>query len=382
MRAHALLGASSSKMWLNCPGSARLNEMFPDTESSYALEGTVAHRVAEVIVKNSGKKGHEELKAIKAQYPDILNPEMNDHCTAYAKYVWDLPGQLLVEQRLDYSGWVPEGFGTGDALKVNDDVLHVIDFKYGKGKKVEAEDNTQLMLYALGAYGALNMIYDFERIVVHIFQPRLGDPTVAEFTVDELLDWADGIVPIAQKAFDGVEEYHSGDHCQWCKAKPTCKTRMQEQAAAAFEGMMVEPEETIQIPNQMTEAEIVYWLKWVGPLTKWLGDLKKYAEDQAINHGVNYEGYKVVEGRSNRTYSNEETVIDVLLKAGLAIDQIMKPQELLGITALEKNLGKKSFGTLVEPLLIKPPGKPTLVPLSDKRDPINSLEKAREAFND
>jgi hypothetical protein len=377
--AHALLGASSSSMWLNCPGSARANEKMPDSESAYALEGTVAHEMCEIMLRTTGKESHKQLKALKAKYPDIVNPEMNDHCHGYANYVNDIMGELLIEQKLDFSEWVPEGFGTGDAVKINDEVLHAIDFKYGKGIKVEAEDNTQLKLYALGAINALSMIYDFNRVVVHIYQPRLGEPTVAEYTVEELLEWAESIRIPAQKAWDGVEEYHSGSHCKWCKIKGTCKTRLEETAKAAFEDMVMEPEEVKDlVPNRMSEAEILYWLPLIDPITKFLKDLKSYAEDQAINHEHTFEGWKVVEGRSNRVYSDPKLVIQTLDKANVPKGYLTDP-ELLGITALEKHIGKTLFKDLVDPLLIKPPGKPTLVPLTDKREP---LESAKATFND
>ena len=383
--AHALLGPSSSDMWLNCPGSARENEKMPDTESEYAEEGTLAHALAELKVRSFYKQitpqkyGAEFKKIRESKY---YNEEMNGHCEDYLRYVADLPGtEVLVEQKLDYSEYVPEGYGTGDTCKVSDDTLHVIDLKYGKGVKVEAEDNTQLMFYALGAILALMPFFDFTRVVVHVFQPRLGEPTSAEYTVEEILEWAESIRPKAQKAWDGVQEFHSGSHCKWCNIKNTCATRMREQAQAAFDDALTDPEELVKSNLvHMTEEEIVYWLSVGDGVTKFLADLRKYAEDKAINHGVVYPGFKVVEGRSNRVYSDEGKVKETLLASGLAVDRFLKPATLFGITELEKNIGKQAFKEFVEPLLIKPPGKPTLVPLSDKREPMAS--GAQEAFND
>jgi hypothetical protein len=368
-------------MWLNCPGSARLNEMFPDSESPYAQQGTLAHSLAEIKLRKaigeiSPQKYGADLKKIKAEAD--YDEEMEDHTDDYIGYVMGLPGdEVLVEQSLEFGEYVPEGFGTGDAIKVDNDVLHVVDFKYGKGAKVEAEDNTQLMFYALGAIVALGMVFDFEKVHVHIFQPRLGSPTSAEYTKKEILDWADTIIAPAKKAWDGVEEYHSGPWCRWCKASATCKTSMQEQAKEAFDNAFTEPEEvTGFIPNQMTEDEIVYWLGVKDGIEKFLKDLKSWAEEQAINHGRVFPGFKVVEGRSTRSYSDEPAVIKVLDHLGV---EGYLEHKLKGITALTKILGKKEFEKNIGPLLVKPPGKPTLVPESDKREPLNN---AKEAFND
>jgi hypothetical protein len=372
-------------MWLNCPGSARENEKMPDQESEYAEEGTLAHHIAELKLKNhfkmiSPQKYGAEMK--KARESKYYNEEMNSHCESYLNYIEELPeGNVLVEQKLDYSEYVPEGYGTGDTCKVTDETLHVVDLKYGKGVKVEAEDNTQLKFYALGAILALEAFYDFEKVVVHIFQPRLGEPTTAEYTVEEIKEWAESIKEPAQKAWNGVQEFHSGDHCKWCKIKNTCVTRMTEQAQNAFYDVFVEPEDVIgRSAVHMKDEEITYWLSVADGVTKFLADLKKYAEDQAINHGKHYDGFKIVEGRSNRVYSDEIAVRQALVAANIPSEIFLKPAEVLGITALEKAIGKPVFKEVVDPLLIKPPGKPTLVPLSDNRTPIES--GASEAFND
>ena len=380
---HALLGASGSKMWLNCPGSARLNEMIPETTSEDAEEGRVAHELSELMVRKTigaitpqkFTGGFNKIKKTK-----YYNEEMLSHCEGYLEYVMSFPCEyLLIEQKLDYSEWVPEGYGTGDAVLVGDDILRVIDLKYGKGVAVEAEDNTQLKFYALGAIGALSMIYDFEKVVVHIYQPRLGAPSTAEYTVQEILEWAESIRSAAQKAWDGVQEYHSGEWCRWCKARATCQTRMAEEAQNAF--MVQEPEEVaLMIPNQITEAEISYWLGWAPRIEKFLKDLRGYALNEAELHGRKFAGFKLVEGRSNRKYADESAIISLLDKSGVESGYI--ETKLIGVTALQKHLGKKRFDELIGPMLIKAPGKPTLVPEDDPREEINSSAAAIAVFTE
>lgn len=382
---HALLGASGSKMWLNCPGSARLNEMIPESTSTYAEEGRFAHELSELLLayktgELSKQKYNATLKKMKTN--EWYNEEMQVHSEDYADYVIALPGEaLLIEQKLDYSEWVPEGYGTGDAVKVSDDVLHVVDLKYGKGVLVEAEDNTQLKFYALGAIGALQMLYDFDKVVVHIFQPRLGAPTTAEYTVEEILKWADSIRLPAAKAWDGVQEYHSGPWCQFCRSKATCQTRMNEQAVSAFEEVLMEPTEVGGLlPNQLSDAEISHWLAWSKKIKKFLSDIEDFALEQAEQHGKTWEGFKLVEGRSRRVYSDEPGIISALDKAGVPSGYVVT--KLVGVTDLEKLIGKKKFKEVVDPFIVKAPGKPTLVPTADRRDELNSEAAAMEVFKD
>jgi len=372
---HALLGASNAEMWINCPGSARLNEILSDVTSEYAQEGTLAHEICEQMLYYNLKlitkqKFYAWLK--KQKENPLYNEEMVDYCSIYNNYVLAIKGEeVLIEQRLDASAYIPEGFGTGDAVAVAGNTLHVIDFKYGKGIKVEAENNSQLKYYALGALGALNMLYDFENVVVHIVQPRLGEPVSCEYTVEDILQWGESIKEQAQKAWKGTPEFKSGKWCQWCKTKATCATRLREEVQEAFEDAFIDPEEMKDLkPNQISEDEILYWLPLVKPITKFLSDLESYASEQAISHGKTWVGWKVVEGRSNRVYSNEETVKETLEMFGVEVEYLKT--KLVGITELEKLLGKKLFSDLVEPLLIKPPGSPVLVVETDKREAVKN----------
>lgn len=355
-----------------------------DKESDYAKEGTLAHALAELILLRkagqiSTQKFSADYKKIKAN--ELWNKEMDGHCEDYACYVMSNIGEeLLVEQKLDYSMYVPEGFGTGDAVTICDNKIKVFDLKYGKGIKVEAEDNVQLKLYGIGAVEAFENLYDFEEVEVHIVQPRLGEPTTATYTVAELKEWATGIMPIAQKAWDGVQEFAAGSWCKWCKVKATCAVRLQTEVTAAFDDAYTTPEEFAGTsPTLLGPEELSYWLRVADGIIKTLKDIKDFAEDQAINHGVTYEGWKVVEGRSNRVYSDEEQLSNELIVKGIPIDTIFKPRTMVGITELEKKIGKPLFKEVVEPTLIKPPGKPTLVPHSDKREP---LQSSKDVFKD
>lgn len=313
-----------------------------------------------------------DAKMTKHKKDKFYSAELLDHCTAYADYVMERAGEtMLVEQNLDFSQYVPEGFGTGDAVIVDGNKLTIIDLKYGKGVAVEVDDNPQLKLYALGAILAFQMIYDIEIVESHIFQPRLGGPDSAIYTTQEILDWAESIKGQAQKAWDGVEEFKSGDWCQFCALRGNCVTRMNESAVAAFSEIEDTPESLMaRKPNQMSEEELAYWYPLAEPLMKFLKDLQAYALKEAEQHGRMIPGYKLVEGRSNRTYADEEMVIATLEMLDLDASMYLKPTTLVGIGELEKNIGKALFKDTIEPLLVKPVGKPTLVPESDKREPI------------
>jgi hypothetical protein len=387
MTAHAVLSASASHRWLACPPSAQLERQFPSETSSYAEEGTFAHALAELklsramnlIKPSTFKKRLAEMKkdpnysAGLEEYVDQYVSQVGERFMESKKSCKDT--LVLLEQRLDFSGWVPDGFGTGDVVIIGDDVIEIIDLKYGKGVPVSADGNPQTRLYGLGAISSFEMLYDFSKVKMTIIQPRLDNTSTEEMTVDELLAWADEyLVPRAEQAAAGEGEHTPGEHCRFCRAKAVCRARAEENLKLA--------QYDFKKPALLDDGEITDILAKVEELQKWAEDVQKYAFDQALNHGKKWPGWKLVEGRSNRKYSDEEAVAKILKQAGYSDEDIYKPKELLGITAMEKVTGKDIFNQLLSKLIIKPAGKPTLVPESDKRPEINTAASAAEDFSD
>lgn len=365
-RAHAVLSASASKMWLSCTPSAKLNAELPDTTSEYAREGTCAHELAEYKVN--------KMLGIEAKDPteslDFYDSEMEDCTESYAQYIaeqiakYDSP-VVMVEQRLDFSKYVPGGFGTGDCVIVADDVLTVIDYKHGKGVPVSAENNSQMMLYALGALELFDSLYDIREICMIIFQPRLENVSEFTMTVNTLLDWAENeLRPKAELAEKGEGEFCAGEHCRFCKVKATCRKR------AEYNLMLAQYD--FAPPDMLEDTEIETILEKVEALTAWAADIKEYALSQALA-GKQWTGYKVVEGKSNRKYTDENAVAAAVKAIGK--NPYSEP-EILGITAMTKLLGgKKKFDELLSKYVCKPQGKPTLVPDSDKRKAWNQAQE-------
>lgn len=384
--AHARLSASGAKRWMCCPPSVRLEEQFPNTSSTYADEGTFAHTLAELLLRyNLGEVAKKEfasrLDGLKTD--PYYSQEMQDYIEDYAKAVWEIvnetkaacpDAQILLEQRLDFSEYVPEGFGRGDVVIVADDAVNVIDLKYGKGVGVPAKDNPQLRLYGLGAYLEHSMLYDIQRIRMTIIQPRLDCVSTEELTAEELLTWAEEEVkPRARLAMDGEGDFCVGDHCQFCLARKTCRAR----ADHSLELARYEFAEA----DLLTSADIADVLFRADELAHWVKDITDYALEQALK-GERFEGWKLVEGMSRRKYSDQEAVRDVLVKAGFLPHKICKPEELIGLTDMTKLVGKKRFEELLGTLVIKPEGKPTLAPVTDKRPELNTAESAAEDFDD
>ena len=364
-RVHAVLSASASKRWLNCPPSAKLNAEIPDITTEYAKEGTDAHELAEYKVN--------QLLGIKSDNPtenlDYYNQEMEDCTDSYAQYITEQMSQysspvVMVEQRLDFSRYVPRGFGTGDCIIVANDVLTVIDFKYGKGVAVEAEHNPQMMLYALGALEMFSILYDINEIQMVIFQPRIENISEFSMSVSDLLDWAENeLKPKAELAAKGEGEFCAGEHCRFCNVKATCRKRAEYNLAIA--------KCDFAPPDMLQDIEIAMILERADSLTAWAADVKEYALSEALK-GRKWNGYKVVEGRSNRKYTDEKMAAAVVKKAGK--DPYSEPK-ILGITEMTKLLGgKKKFEELLSKYVYKPQGKPTLVPVSDKRKEWSAAE--------
>lgn len=360
---HAILSPSSAHRWLHCPRSARLELEFADKESDAAAEGTAAHALCEHKVKKALKQ--------RSQRPvsTFDNDEMEELTDEYRDYVLGLlteerkkcpDAQIFIETRLDLTSYVPGSFGTCDCLIVSDGKLHIIDFKYGQGVVVEAEDNPQMKLYALGALDIYDGIYDFQKVAMTIFQPRRENVSTWTESVEELRKWADGeLKPKAELASAGKGDFCAGDWCLFCKAAVKCRERAQAKLELA--------RQEFSLPPLLTDEEIEDILPKLSDLVKWANDIMSYATDAALNHGKQWKGFKIVEGRSVRKYSDEDAVIKAAKAAGYR--DIFKTS-LISLTEMEKLMGKEIFNETLGGLVIKPQGKPTLVPDTDKRPEI------------
>ena len=372
---HAILSASSAHRWLACPPSAKLNAAASDIGSEYAAQGTDAHSLCEFkVLKYLGKD-------VKDPTADLtyFDEEMAECTDSYLQYVTEQVEKakerckdpiVLVEQRLDFSKWVPQGFGTGDCVIVSDEVLTVIDFKYGLGVLVQAENNPQIMCYALGALELFDSLYDIKSIEMTIFQPRRDNISTYEISKDELLEWAQTVLsPTAKLAENGEGDFKAGEHCQFCKVKATCRKRAEYNLELA--------KYDFAMPTTLDNTEIAAILSKADEFISWASDVKEYALQQALN-GEEFDGFKVVEGRSTRKYTDETAVADAVTQAGF------DPYEhkVLGITAMTKLLGKTKFEKLLGGFIKKPKGKPTLVPITDKRKPINKAADAADEFKE
>ena len=370
---HAILSASSSHRWLNCSPSARLEQEFEDRETEAAAEGTAAHALCEHKLRRALK-----LQSRRKPISRYDCDEMDMHTDNYVQFVLEMLSEarqhcadplINIEQRLDFSCYVPDGFGTGDCIIIGDKTMHVIDFKYGQGVLVDAEQNPQMMLYALGALRLFDSLYDIEEVAMTIYQPRRENISTWTISVADLKTWAEEeLIPRAKLAFEGKGDFMPGPWCTFCKAAVKCRARAEEKLALArYEFAQ---------PPLLTDAEIEEILGKLDDLTRWAEEIKAYAQDAALNHGKQWHGYKVVEGRSVRKYSNEEAVVEAANAAGY--HDIFR-KTLLPITEMEKLMGKQEFQTILGGLVVKPAGKPTLVPASDKRPAITS---ANTDFNE
>lgn len=369
---HAILSASSSSRWLACPPSARINAELPETTSIYAEEGTKAHALAEKTLKGYLAGGpaevqsdNEEMKEAVQRYVDVCIEKINAAKAASPDAV------VHVEFRLDFSTYVPDGFGTGDMVIVSDKSLEICDLKYGKGVPVSAEGNTQMRLYALGAVEEFGMLYAFDTVHMTIIQPRLDSVSTDTLSAGKLLDWGRSIIPVAKEAYDGKGEFQAGDHCRFCKFRPRCK------ALAAY---MTE-KTALRKKQTLTDLETVSILRAAKDIKRWLTDLEDYALGKALD-GYDWPGMKLVEGRSKRVITDPDAAAAALIDKGFDADAVYKPRELQTLTALEKLVGKKSLAEALGGLIEKPDGKPTLVELSDKRPPLDITAKAADAFDD
>lgn len=372
---HAVLSASSAHRWLSCPPSAMLEKELPDEVSVYAEEGTAAHEVAEYKVRSY--LGEKNLTVPSTGSFDA--DEIDKYTDSYVGYVTDTietirkscpDAVVMVEQRLDFSNYVEKGFGTGDLVIVADDVLQIIDLKYGKGVVVSAEDNPQMKLYALGALNLYDYLYDIKTVKMAIVQPRLDSISEWEISVDDLKSWAENTLrPVAELAAKGKGEFKAGEHCRFCKLKATCRKRAEKMLEVA--------KYEFALPAKLNDQEIAAVLTIASELSKWAEDVFAYAQAKAVNEGKKWDGFKVVEGRSNRKYADETKVAEICRENGYTLSQIFK-STLIGITDMEKLMGKKQFKELLGEYVHKPKGKLTLVPVSDKREEISTINEFME----
>ena len=410
---HSLLSASSSKQWLNCPPSARLNEKFPNESSVYAEEGTFAHSVCEYKVK---KYLHERVK--RPQSEEYYSEELEQSTDAYYEFVVSIIEEMkragceplvMVEERVDYSHIAPSGFGTADMVIIGHDedgkgILHICDYKNGKGVFVDYNHNSQMMLYALGALHAYGYIYPIEIVRMSIIQPRLENIGTCEMTADELVAWGESIKDVAKMAYEGKGEQKAGDWCRFCRAKPVCKACRDEalslcreefldlDGGAFSEEARASPDQeddmnapytpdrslpTFKQPGLISISELAEVLPVLNRISSWIESVFAFLSSEAINHAVPIPGYKVVEGRSKRVFTDTKAVVDTAIQNGYTD---LYKQQLITLTEFEKMMGKKRFAELLGDYVAKPPGKLALVPESDPRPPVDLTNTPDQEF--
>ena len=378
---HARLSASSAFRWINCPGSVALSDQCPTpASSSYADEGTLAHAIGELklrYVNDEISKRQLNAKMKPLLQNEYYCGEMEEATGYYADAVIEAleaageDAELMIEQQFSLDRWVPEGFGTSDAVVIGGGVIQVIDLKYGKGIKVDARNNPQLRLYGLGAANLFDSLYDFDTVRMTIIQPRLDHISTEELPLSELLAWAeDEVKPRAQMAMDGTDYTAVGDWCRFCPAKAVCRKRAEYNLSIA--------KDDFRKPPLLSDEEIGEVLRRADEVQRWAADVSAYALDQALA-GKQYDGWKLVEGRSVRKYADDLKVAEALKAAGYD-EAMLYERKLYGISAMEKIVGKKRLTEMLGDLIMKPAGKPVLVPESDKREAINTAEAAKADF--
>lgn len=374
MSAHALLSPSAAHRWINCAAAPRLEATVEDSGSSYAAEGSLAHAYcAKKLKEYLGRPTDGEQAEIAELDAQYHSGEMDEYTDTYKVIVLEKlnaalertpDAQLLVETRLDFSDYVPEAFGTADAIIIADGCMEVIDFKYGKGVRVSAENNPQMMIYALGAFARFSFEYHIDRVRMTIVQPRIDNLSEWELSIKELTNWTETVlIPAAEKAYKGDGPQNPGGWCQFCKVKSSCRALANQCTTLAkdYADKILTPEE---LANDV--------LPRLATVKTWLAGVEEYALQQALS-GVEIPGWKIVEGRSVREITDISGAASALSNAGYTTADIYKPQELRTITELEKLAGKKQFAAICGDYIVKPQGKPTLAPASDKRPAINPI---------
>ena len=410
---HALLSASSSKRWINCPPSVRLEEGFPNESSVYAKEGTFAHSLCEFKVR---KYLHERV--IRPQSDEFYSEEIDLITDMYFEFVVGVIEKMkkngsaplvLVEERVDYSHIAPLGFGTADLIVIGKGesgrgILHVIDIKAGKGIYVDPDHNSQMMLYAIGALNAYGYIYPIEDVRMTIVQPRLDNISTFECSRQELEEWGESIKEVAKMAFEGKGDQNPGDWCRFCRAKPVCRACAEEAMSLAREefldlntnefpaesrdSFVAETDQSAQIkeeaatpvfkqPGLIPLSDLAGILPTLNRINLWIESVFAFVTSEAISHGVSVPGYKVVEGRSKRIFTEPRAVADIAVQNGYTD---LYKQQLITLTEFEKMMGKKRFNELPGEYVTKPPGKLTLVPEDDPRPPVDIMGNPEQDF--
>lgn len=382
MGEHALLSASSSHRWLHCPPSARLEEMLPETKSEYAEAGSLAHQIAELKLRKyciepmGLRTFNARLKKMKEN--SLFQEEMLKHTDTYLDYIAGLlhgfatPPYIAAEKRIDFSDYAPEGFGTGDCIIIGGNMLHIIDFKYGVGVPVSAKDNSQMMLYALGAYTEFSFLYPIDTVKMTIVQPRI-DNSISEYTmpIGELLAWGEAIKPIAKLAYNGEGEYNQGEHCRFCRASALCRERTDHH-------LSLEEFHTMK-PPLISREEVGQILERAQHLAAWVKSLEEYALNECLQ-GNEIPGWKAVEGRATRQFTNQDEAFKVLTDNGFE-EAMLYERKPLTLTETEKLIGKARFKELLSPYINTTKAKPTLEPVTSKRESFQKTTAA-EAFSD
>lgn len=383
-REHALLSASGAHRWLVCTPSAKLEATLPDTTSEAAKKGTLAHEIAELKLRKhftepmGPRKFNAALKKMKEN--PLYEPDMDTHTTAYLEYVqgvvhgYSSPPYITIERRVDYSNYVPEGYGTSDCIIIGENVMHIIDYKNGQGKPVSAEDNPQMKLYALGALRAYSLLYNIETVYLTIVQPKVWDhPSEWHLSASALRDWGKSIKPIAAKAFAGEGEYVVGDHCGFCRAKETCRARVEHLLSAGEKAPLK--------PPLIGWDEVGEALRQAEGIVSWYNGLKKLALAEVLKGG-NVDGWKAVEGRGSREYMNVDVAFAHLIENGID-EAMLYERKPLTPPAIEKLLGKPQYKKLLEDLelVVNKSGAPTLAPIDDKRPAITNQVDPATVFS-
>jgi hypothetical protein len=382
MGAHALLSASSSHRWLHCTPSARLEEKLPESSSQYAEEGSLAHEIAELKLRKyciepmGTRTFNARIKKFKEN--PLFQEEMLKHTDAYLDYIagvlhgFSSPPYVAAEKKIDYSSYAPEGFGTCDCIIIGGNILHIVDFKYGKGVPVSAKDNPQMKLYALGAYTEYSFLYPIDTVKMTIVQPRL-DNSISEdsLSLEELLKWGESIKPITKLAFNGEGEYAPGEHCRFCRAKALCRARADHYISLEGFNKMK--------PPVISKEEVGEILRRAQELSAWVKSLEEFALGECLQ-GNDVPGWKLVEGRAVRQFTDQEKAFKVLIENGFE-ETMLYERKPLTLTETENLVGKTKFKELLSAYIHIPPGKPTLALSEDKREPFKRITAA-EAFSD
>lgn len=384
---HALLSASLSSRWLHCTPAPRLEEKFGiKTDSTYAKEGTLAHAFCalylehDVLRKCTDKQFNDELERLMSN--ELFTEDMLSYVDQYVEYctneymealAHEKQASMFVEQKLDLTEFIPEGFGTADCCVISDGVLEVIDFKYGMGVPVYADWNSQLMLYGLGALQIFSGIYDIKEVLLTIVQPRIDNISSFQISVDELNKWVlDELKPKARMAWNGEGELQPGDWCKFCTVKTRCRALYEEQIKIA-------KADFAEDPRMLSDEDIADIVRRAPSFTNWINSVTEYAQNQAVNEGKQWPGLKLVEGRSVRKWIDPDLAEKTIRERCPEIpNDVLYTTKLSSLTTIERAVGKKEFSTLFADIVVKPAGTPTLVPDDDKRPAIGIQQAVKD----